>query len=59
MDNDYLTLLRDAAIELIKECKDEDLLDLLCKLLVQQTPLQPRSNSKSRPVTRTAEGRQP
>ena len=44
MNNDYLTYLRETAIELIKECKDEDLLDLLCKLLAEQPqpPLQPR-----------------
>ena len=35
MDEDGLTLLRESAIELVRACGDADLLDLLCKLLVE------------------------
>lgn len=47
MEHDHLDLLRETAIELIKECTDADLLDLLCKLLVDSgvtTPLHTRAD---------------
>ena len=36
MDDDTLIILRDATIRLVKECKDADLLDLMCKLMASQ-----------------------
>ena len=33
MEHGHLGFLRETVIELIKECEDADLLDLLCKLL--------------------------
>lgn len=35
MDNLELVRLRESAIELIRDCGDADLLDLLCKLIVE------------------------
>ena len=35
MENTELVLLRETAIQLIRECNDEDMLDLLCKLLLE------------------------
>ena len=35
MDDTTLVLLRDAAVRLIQGCIDGDLLDLVCKLLVE------------------------
>lgn len=35
MGNVELALLRELAIRLIQACEDADLLDLLCKLLVE------------------------
>lgn len=35
MDNLELVRLRESAIELIRNCGDADLLDLLCKMLVE------------------------
>lgn len=35
MNDDGLTLLRESAIQLIKDCEDEDLLDLVCKLFLE------------------------
>ena len=35
MDDTTLILLRDAAVRLIRNCHDEDLLDLVCKLLIE------------------------
>ena len=39
MSDEDLLLLRGSAIELIEECEDIDLLDLLCKLLIAQKPI--------------------
>ena len=36
MEHEYLGFLRETAVELIKECEDADLLDLLCKLLAEE-----------------------
>ena len=35
MEDGALTILQESAIELIRKCKDEDLLDLVCKLLLE------------------------
>ncbi len=35
MDDGILALLQESAIELIKKCKDEGLLDLVCKLFLE------------------------
>ena len=35
MDEGILALLQESAIELIRKCKDEDLLDLVCKIFVE------------------------
>lgn len=35
MDDTTLILLRDAAVRLIRNCTDEDLIDLVCKLLIE------------------------
>lgn len=35
MEDGVLALLQESAIELIRKCKDEDLLDLVCKLLLE------------------------
>ena len=35
MDETELVILRDAAVGLIRRCDDEDLLDLVCKLLME------------------------
>ena len=36
MEEETLVLLRTAAIKLVRECRDADLLDLMCKLLTDQ-----------------------
>ena len=35
MDNSCLELMRESAIQLIRNCEDTDLLDLLCKVLLE------------------------
>lgn len=35
MDDTTLIVLRDAAVRLIRGCTDEDLIDLVCKLLIE------------------------
>lgn len=35
MEDITLILVRDAAVRLVRNCKDEDLLDLVCKLLIE------------------------
>lgn len=34
MDDNVLTLMREAVIGLARDCEDVDLLDLVCKLLI-------------------------
>lgn len=36
MEDDTLVILRDVTIQLVRECKDADLLDLMCKLMTSQ-----------------------
>lgn len=36
MEDDTLVILRDVTIQLVRECKDADLLDLMCKLMASQ-----------------------
>lgn len=35
MNDDDLALLKESAIRLVKECRDGDLLDLVCKLFLE------------------------
>lgn len=37
MEEDTLVLLRAAAVQLVRECRDVDLLDLICKLMAEQS----------------------
>lgn len=49
MEDDTLVLLRETAVRLVRGCKDEDLLDLVCKLFMESAcafdPLTPQYNS--------------
>lgn len=51
MEDDTLILLRETAVRLVHGCDDEDLLDLVCKLIMENTraldPLTPQYNSDS------------
>lgn len=42
MDDTTLIVLRDAAVQLIRNCNDEDLLDLICKLLIESNDVTPQ-----------------
>ena len=42
MDDTTLIVLRDAAVRLIRNCNDEDLLDLVCKLLLESDVATPQ-----------------
>ena len=44
-EDDILGVLRGTTIQLVRECRDADLLDLICKLLSQQVADHP-VNSK-------------
>lgn len=49
MEDDILVHLQETTVRLVRGCKDEDLLDLLCKLLLESVgsfdPLTPQYNS--------------
>ena len=51
MEDDTLVLLRETAVRLVRGCNDGDLLDLICKLIMESTcssdPLTPQYNSDS------------
>lgn len=51
MEDDTLVILRDMAVRLVRGCLDADLLDLVCKLIMESTraldPLTPQYNSES------------
>lgn len=42
MEETLLAMLREVVIQLVRDCEDEDLLDLLAKLLAAQQPLPPQ-----------------
>ena len=45
-EDDILGVLRGTTIQLVRECRDADLLDLICKLLVSQQVADHPVNSK-------------
>lgn len=47
MSNDYLTILKESIIDLIRNCEDEDLLDLVRKLLVE-SGVEPQASTDSK-----------
>ena len=47
MSTDYLTGLKDSTIELIENCEDEDLLDLVRKLLME-SGVEPQASTDSK-----------
>lgn len=47
MSDDCLTFLRESATELIENCTDADLLDLVCKLLIE-SGVEPQASTDSK-----------
>lgn len=46
MEEDTLVILRGETIRLVKECRDADLLDLMCKLMASQQAAEHPINSQ-------------